>query len=149
MTHFFYLSMRRDKGEVILKFKYDSERKSHTVCVIVNTHWMHRNTKHCSTFTLHWLWKPALIRGLIHTHAFVISSFFFKWHQMLVSGLWATDEHRESNGRVYVPLKHDEAFPWRDLHILAHPVSQLHPFTLKMPRLLCTSVNSRDSTRAF
>lgn len=42
-----------------------------------------------------------------------------------------THERHKSNSRVCVPLKHDEAFPWKDLHIRSVPVSHLHPLTLE------------------
>lgn len=58
-----------------------------------------------------------------------------------MSGLWITDEHHYSNSRVCVPLKHDEAFPWKDLHIRSLPVSQLHSLTLE-----CLNFCVRTST---
>lgn len=72
-------------------------------------------------------WVKSFLRCI--THQFFSET--AKWHQMVVSGLWNTDEGRKSNVRVCVPLKRRWAFPRKDLHIRALPGSQLQPLTLQ------------------
>ena len=65
-----------------------------------------------------------------------------------MSGLWNTDEHHKSNSRVCVLLKHDEAFPWKDLHIRSLPMSQLHSLTLECLNF-CVRTSTAKPLRGF
>ena len=119
--------MGRDRGR-LFRSSNMTVSVNHIRFVLLWTHIeLHQNTIHlqCAPTTLI---VKVCIDSALHTHC-ITDRLFFKWHQMLMWGLWNTDGHHKSNSGVYVPLKHDEAFPWKDLHILLLPVAQLHPLT--------------------
>lgn len=144
--------MRRDRGRLFWSSSMTvSVNHIRFVLLLTHAHWMHQNTIHCITFTLHWLWKPVLIQTYCITDRFFFF-FFLPLRQLsdtkcLLSGLGTTDERHKSNSGVHVNTRisvstQGFAYP------CTFPVSQLHPFTLhQTPQLLCTGASTATDSR--